>query len=207
MNPLVALSLGTHYSDLIMSALASQITGVSVVWPTVCSGSYQRKHQSSASLSFVRGIHWWPGQQREKCFHLMTSSWLSNMGLSQCCHDFWQITNRWLNIINTDFKIGPLMRVWNAPCTVDCVQHNEGRHGSQWLKTILCDRYWYLVTWLLSLMGERSFSKWRHQMETFFRVTVLLCGEFTGHRWIPRTKASDAELWCFIWSVPEHTIK
>ena len=30
-----------------------------------------------------------------------------------------------------------------------------------------------------------------------FRVTGHLCGEFTGHRWIPRTKASDAELWYF----------
>ena len=30
-----------------------------------------------------------------------------------------------------------------------------------------------------------------------FRVTGPLCGEFTGHRWIPHTKASDAELWCF----------
>ena len=29
------------------------------------------------------------------------------------------------------------------------------------------------------------------------RVTGHLCGEFTGHRWIPRTKSSDAELWCF----------
>ena len=27
-----------------------------------------------------------------------------------------------------------------------------------------------------------------------FRVTGLLCGEFTGHRWIPLTKASDEEL-------------
>ena len=33
-----------------------------------------------------------------------------------------------------------------------------------------------------------------------FRVTGHLCGEFTGLRWIPRTKASDAELWCFLWS-------
>ena len=33
-----------------------------------------------------------------------------------------------------------------------------------------------------------------------FRVTGPLCGEFTGHRWIPHTKASDAELWCFPWS-------
>ena len=30
-----------------------------------------------------------------------------------------------------------------------------------------------------------------------FRVTGHLCGEFTGPRWIPRTRASDAELWCF----------
>ena len=36
-----------------------------------------------------------------------------------------------------------------------------------------------------------------------FRVTGHLCGEFTGHRWIPCTKASDAELWCFLSSAPE----
>ena len=30
--------------------------------------------------------------------------------------------------------------------------------------------------------------------ENIFRVTGPLYGEFTGHRWIPRTKASDAEL-------------
>ena len=37
-----------------------------------------------------------------------------------------------------------------------------------------------------------------------FRVTGPLCEEFTGHQWIPRTKASDAELWCLLWSAPEH---
>ena len=36
-----------------------------------------------------------------------------------------------------------------------------------------------------------------------FRVTGLLCGEFTSRRLIPHTKASDAELWCFLWSAPE----
>ena len=30
-----------------------------------------------------------------------------------------------------------------------------------------------------------------------FHVTGPLCGEFTGDRWIPLTKANDAELWCF----------
>ena len=33
-----------------------------------------------------------------------------------------------------------------------------------------------------------------------FRVTGPLCGEFTDDRWIALTKASDAELWCFLWS-------
>ena len=49
-----------HYSDVIMSAMASQITGVVIVYSTPCSGAHQRKHQSSASLAFVREIHWWP---------------------------------------------------------------------------------------------------------------------------------------------------
>ena len=40
-----------------------------------------------------------------------------------------------------------------------------------------------------------------------FRVTGHLCGEFTGRRWIPHTKASDAELWCILWSALEWTIE
>ena len=42
-----------------MNAMASLIIGVSIVYSTVCSGADQRKHQSSASLAFVRGIHRW----------------------------------------------------------------------------------------------------------------------------------------------------
>ena len=46
-----------HYCDVIMGAMASQITSLTVVYSTVYSGADQRKHQSSASLAFVRGIH------------------------------------------------------------------------------------------------------------------------------------------------------
>ena len=38
-----------------------------------------------------------------------------------------------------------------------------------------------------------------------FRVTGHLCGEFIVHRWIPLTKDSDTEFWCFRWSAPEQT--
>ena len=83
-----------HFSDVIMSVMASLITGVSIVYSSVCSGADQRKHQSSTSLAFVRGIHRWPvysqhkGQSnaddvsiwwrhhatnREACAHLMSS--------------------------------------------------------------------------------------------------------------------------------------
>ena len=49
----------SHHTDIIMGAMASQITRVSTVYSTVCWGVDQRKHQSSASLAFVRGIHRW----------------------------------------------------------------------------------------------------------------------------------------------------
>ena len=47
----------THYNDVIMSLIASQITSHTIVYSTVYSDANQRKHQSSASLVFVRGIH------------------------------------------------------------------------------------------------------------------------------------------------------
>ena len=46
-----------HYGDVIMGAIASQITSLTIVYSTVYSDADQRKHQSSASLAFVRGIH------------------------------------------------------------------------------------------------------------------------------------------------------
>ena len=60
-----------HYSGVIMNVMASQITGVSILCLTVGSDTDQRKkwklcvtglcekHQSSVSLAFVLGIHWW----------------------------------------------------------------------------------------------------------------------------------------------------
>ena len=52
----------------------NQITRLMIAYSTVYSGANQRKHQSSASLAFVRGIHQWPvnsphkGQVTRKMF-------------------------------------------------------------------------------------------------------------------------------------------
>ena len=69
-----------YYNDVIMSAMASPITSLSIIYSTVYWGTDQRK-QTSASQAFVRGIHRWlmnsphKGPVTQKCSHLMTSSW------------------------------------------------------------------------------------------------------------------------------------
>ena len=55
-----------HYNDVIISAMASQIISLTIIYSTVDSGADQRKHQSSASLAFVRGIQRWPMKSPHK---------------------------------------------------------------------------------------------------------------------------------------------
>ena len=84
-----------HYDDVTMSGLASQITSLRIVYLTVYPGADQRKHQSPASLDFVRGLHRGPGiprtngQYRGNCFHLMTSSWMFPLLALQCLRTEW----------------------------------------------------------------------------------------------------------------------
>ena len=53
-------TLGMQHIDVIMSAMASQITSLTIIYSSFYSGVDQRKHHSSVSLAFVRGIHRWP---------------------------------------------------------------------------------------------------------------------------------------------------
>ena len=73
------ISFAMHYNDVIMSAMASQITSLTSVYSNVYSGADQRKGLSSPSLAFVREIHRWnsphKGSETRKMFPLMTSSW------------------------------------------------------------------------------------------------------------------------------------
>ena len=50
----------------------------------------------------------------------------------------------------------------------------------------------FVIVTLLPIMAASN--------DNFFRVTGPLCGKFTGLRWIPVTKASNTDLWCFLWS-------
>ena len=99
----------------------------------------------------------------------------------------------------------------------DAVQHYEINHNLKWLCShiFICSAVLWKYPWqdvnqvwgwryryndLMILFISPTFGTWykapgrtwwRQQMETF---PALLARSFTGHRWIPLTKASDAEL-------------
>ena len=79
----------THYNDVIMTTIASQITSLTVVYSIVYSGADQRQHESSASLAFVWGIHrdrWFPAQRTSNAENV--SIWWRHQDwhLSRHCH-------------------------------------------------------------------------------------------------------------------------
>ena len=59
---------------------------------------------------------------------------------------------------------------------------------------------WAGVAWFIKIMMTSSNGN-------IFHVTGPLCGEFTGHRWIPGTKASHAKLSCFLWFASGQTVE
>ena len=91
-----------HYDDVIMGAIASLITSLVIVYSTVYPDADQWKHQSSASLAFVRGIHRWPASNAEN-----VSIWWRHHGLMAAgwelstCDTEWQAEGHVLNANTT----------------------------------------------------------------------------------------------------------
>ena len=110
-----------YYIDIIMSMIVSQITSVSIVCSTVCSGADQRKHQSSAStLAFVRGIHWWPVNSPHKgpvIGKLFVSIWSRHRDTGTFCNISFRLTKRTPKLCIS----GPF--VWES---LQCYSPNKG---------------------------------------------------------------------------------
>ena len=77
-----------HYPGVIMNTMESQITGVSIVRSTVCSGTDQREYQSFAKQAYVRGNHRSPDTVMRKMFPFddlfMGSQWYDINDLIMC---------------------------------------------------------------------------------------------------------------------------
>ena len=112
----------THYNDIIMSAMASQITTLMIVYSTVYSGRDQRKHQSSASLAFVRGIHRWLVNSPHKW--PVTQNMLSSCILSNAvCH---QIPLNIIIILGVGYLGYSHSNMWFAFKVIDSKMQKRG---------------------------------------------------------------------------------
>ena len=174
-----------------MGAMASQITGLTIVHPTVYSDADQRKHQSSASLAFVRGIyrgpvnspHKWPLLVTRKMFPFDdVIMWDAH---SQC-HKLL------IGILGANFvNFGAKSKKIFQECSSLVILLKR-----LITKLIISEPATCLLSWFIQ-------SWWRHQMESFSALLVLCAGNSPVTGEFPHTKASDAEFWCFLWSAPE----
>ena len=181
-----------HYGDVKMVAIASQITSLRIVDSIVIQTQIKENMKAPRHWPLCgefTGDRWIPrtnGQLRGKCFHLMTSSCvimkpMGYLSLTMPSDQHW----------NSHYKDKMVMRLsylYNGnPCTqtdglsIETEQRILGPAGSPQHDDII---------------------KWKY----FPRYWPFVRG-IPGHPWIPRTKASDAELWCFLWYMPEQTVE
>ena len=98
---MVSWILDIHYIDVIMGAIASQITPASSLFTQVAD---QRKHQSSASLAFVRGLQWSPVNSPHK-WHVTWKMFPFDDVIMHCCKQcFTSMTYKNLFNINSSMK-------------------------------------------------------------------------------------------------------
>ena len=159
----------SHYSDVRMGAIASQITSLTIVYSIVYSDANQRKHQSSASLAFVWGIHRgpvnsphkWPVTRKMFPFDdviMVRSRYAEHSKTGDKENAFWG----WIE----DFKLG-----WGGVGVGGGVQ-------CSWVAVEVVRECCVWYSWLLAFPLVSIYSWWRHQMETFSALLGICAGNF-----------------------------
>ena len=99
-------------NDVIMGVMATENTSLTIVYSTVYWGAYQRKHQTSASLAFVQGIHRWPVNSPHK----------------------WPVTRK---MSSFDDVIMMKYRTTNGPHVSGNTIYYTRRHNNRWSQCVL----------------------------------------------------------------------
>ena len=145
-----------------MGVIASQITSLTSVYSTVYSDSDQRKHHSSASLAFVRGIHRWPVNSLHKGPVTGKTFPFDDVIMKAVSRVF---------VISHDFMIR--------------------RSDSWWIKalkfwTVVDNFFW----WVKLIMCTHSFVLWCKTVKIFGGTAPVKChpliARFMGPSWGPR---------------------
>ena len=151
-----------------MGAIVSQITGVSIVYLTVCSGVDQRKHQSSATLAFAGGIHRWPVNSPHK------------RPVTRKTFPFDDVI---ILVIYIYIEVADTQSETVSRATIDSRLSTSLR----WKHFRGPFRWQFSLRWCqITIMTSRITGQCKETSKA--RVNVPLWGESTGDRWIPRTK-------------------
>ena len=133
------LFCSSHYDDVIMGEIASQITSLTIVYSAVYLDADQRKHQSSATLAFVRRIHRGPVNTQHKWPVTRKMFPFDDVIMKS-------LINPWLYIYKTDWWTSPVLLCWYIEVI--------SSRGLRW-----CQFYWLdQPAWLQS--GQRSSYLW-----------------------------------------------
>ena len=147
--------------------IASQITSLTIVYSTVYSGAHQRKHQSSASLAFMRGIHRWPVNSphkwpvTRKIFPFDDVIMWSN-DYSVYCHKYFSICTNELSLI----------REWHVQ-----------KYPIKYVSTSLL---WFVLLWLYITLFVDPFNIFTNILQSCFTGIWTIV-------WLPLCQRSNHE--------------
>ena len=175
-----------------MITTASQITSLTVVYSAVYSGPDQRKHQSSASLAFGRGLHrdrWIPrtkGQLRGKCFHLMTSSCSPESGVTLLPQGFIEYT---FYLCSIDVMPRTFVKVWFRGLWV-YEEIKESLHPPRQIEIHFWSYYIAFWCWSLCHKHSNSPSKDRKEHHVFMVVDTIVTSQCRSTRSISQSRVA-----------------
>ena len=129
-------------------------------------------------------LYWW---------WVLRKSYGSSLWPTKCFYLSKQLTSL-MGVVtpNTHWMIHLESR--KASCIIMALNYLSINIG--WWKGIVLSNNYHHVAWELWFRKSTCYMM-TSSNGNILRVTGPLCGEITGDRWIPLTKASDAELWCF----------
>ena len=154
-----------------MGAMASQISSLTIVYSNVYSGTDQRKHQSSASLAFERGILLWPVNSPHKWSvtrKMFPSDDVIMVG-------WWRGRKGWMNTcIRRDHSVYGLSQ-WETMLLCNAVSHWLNPYTE---RSLICG---CVLVCMLTIFRKSPCSWRRHNIETLSVLLALCGGNLTSH--------------------------
>ena len=137
--------------------MASQITSFTIAYSIVLSGTDQRKHQSSASMAFVRGIHRWPVNSPHKWpvtrkMFPFDDLIISSSGINQVFSHYSGLNTRGVNRLSIQQSLYSYVSIWLVPVTLKVAPQNAQRImvRKRWRATAWCGKSKFAISsgWL-----------------------------------------------------------